>query len=107
MLEIMMKLQKTTVKNLQRLAGYLNFLNHAIIPGRVFTRHMYAKFTEKSKILKSYHHVNLDKEFKSDCKIWLDFLKLRQDSNIYRPMIDWSENLVAKQLEFYSDASGE
>ena len=34
--------RKATVKQLQSLAGLLNFLNRAITPGRAFTRRMYA-----------------------------------------------------------------
>ena len=38
--------KKATVKELQSLAGLLNFLNKAIHPGRAFTRRMYSKFTQ-------------------------------------------------------------
>ena len=38
--------KKATVKELQQLCGYLNFLNRAIHPGRVFMRRMYAKYTK-------------------------------------------------------------
>ena len=37
--------KKAIVRDLQSLCGYLNFLNKAIFPGRVFTRRMYAKFS--------------------------------------------------------------
>ena len=50
--------RKATVKELQSLAGTLNFLNRAVYPGRSFTRRMYTKFsggttmdTNKDKIL--------------------------------------------------------
>ena len=68
MLSTLIDKKKSTVKDLQRLAGYLNFLNRAIFPGRAFTRRMYAKFTStvKDKKLKAYHHIRLDSEFKSD-----------------------------------------
>ena len=36
--------KKATVKDLESLAGLLNFLNRAIFPGRAFTHRMYAKF---------------------------------------------------------------
>ena len=38
--------RKATVKELQSLTGLLNFLNHAIVPGRVFTRSMF--FTDSN-----------------------------------------------------------
>ena len=37
--------KKATVKELQSMTGLLNFLNRAIVPGRAFTRRMYAKFS--------------------------------------------------------------
>ena len=37
--------QNATVKEIQSLAGLLNFLNQAIVPGRPFMRWMYAKFS--------------------------------------------------------------
>ena len=44
LLRNLMRQKKATVKELQTLCGYLNFLNKAIYPGRVFVRRMYAKY---------------------------------------------------------------
>ena len=75
LLNVFLDKKKATVKELQSLSGLLNFLGRAIFPGRAFTRHMYSKFSESlSGKLKPYHHIRLDNEFKSDCKVWLDFL---------------------------------
>ena len=65
--------KKATVKYLQVLMGYLNFLTKAKVPGRVFTRRMYAKFMQYNKILKPFHHVQLDQEFWFDCEVWRTF----------------------------------
>ena len=63
--------KKMTVKQLQVLTGYLNFLTKAIVPGRTFTRRIYSKYTGIDKMkLKPYHHVTIDKEFRFDCEIW-------------------------------------
>ena len=105
MLEEIMSKRKSTVKNLQRLAGYLNFLNKAIYPGHTFTRRMYAKFTSKMKVLKPFHHITLDSEFKEDCRIWLNFLR-NNELSVYRPMIDFTKEVRATELDFYTDASG-
>ena len=65
--------RKATIKELQQLARHLNFINRAIVPGRAFTRRMYAKFSGGNVVnakgipLKSYHHVKLDADFRSDC----------------------------------------
>ena len=37
--------KKATVKELEKLVGFLNFLSKAIVPGRMFTRRMNAKFS--------------------------------------------------------------
>ena len=90
-LEALMELhnkKKMTVKKLQQLCGFLNFLGKAIFPGRPFIRCMYLKF---SKIVdldgthpqnsrewkwKQHYHVRLDAEFHSDCEVWIEFLSV-------------------------------
>ena len=91
MLKTLRDRKKATVRELQELCGYLNFLNKTVVPGRTFTRRMYAKFGSfiemetfgsrkhfckmaKSK-LKQHHHVKLDLEFKMDCSVWIQFLE--------------------------------
>ena len=72
MLQYLIEKKKATVKELERLAGFLNFLNKAVVPGRSFTRRMYAKFSgkvrlskndERQSYVKPYHHLRLDVEF--------------------------------------------
>ena len=81
LINLFLQKKKATVKEIQQLAGLLNFLNRAIVPGRVFMHCMYAKYaqvTDKaSGGLKPYHHINLDAEFCSDCRVWKDFLSVR------------------------------
>ena len=71
---------KVTVKDLQILCGYLNFLGKAIVPGRTFTRCMYTKYEGIVKVhatndemvakvgqLKAYHHVRLKRIVRYGC----------------------------------------
>ena len=101
--------RKSTIKDLQRLSGLLNFLNKAIVPGRTFTRRMYAKYsgknfmTKKGVPLRQYHHVKLDEEFRNDCRMWESFL-LYQDA-INRPFMDLSLSQTLHEISLYSDAS--
>ena len=112
--------KKVTVKELQSLCGYLNFLGKVIFPGRTFTHRMYAKYAHLVNYsnvpakaveckLKQHHHIRLDREFKLDCAVWLQFL---QNSNfkeqvICRPMVDIINAYdTAEEIEFFSDASG-
>ena len=103
--------KKTTVKELQQLAGYLNFLTRAIVPGQTFTRRMYAKFKGPMNKLKSHHHIRLDLEFKNDSKAWLSFLDganidKTHVSAVYRPWVDLDTNIQADELDFFTNASG-
>ena len=100
--------KNATINQLETLSGLLNFLNKAIIPGRVFTRRMYAKFAHiptRNKKLRKYHHIRLDGEFKADCRMWKSFLECPDTSILNRPMLDFSANKKIKDLGIYSDAS--
>ena len=92
------------VVDLQRLTGTLNFLNRAIVPGRVFTRQLYALTTSTKRKLKPFHHVNLNREFKFDCEVWKTFL-LNDSRGICRPFVDIDESVWADKLKFWTDAS--
>ena len=119
LLKIMKDKKKATVKQLQALCGYLSFLNKAIYPGRAFTWRMYSKYSQitnrkfnskstkpQVKRLKQHHHVRLDKEFKSDCMVCLNFLTDKNLKRIVcRPMINLNVFTTSKQINFYSDAS--
>ena len=96
-----------TVKQIQRLAGTLNFLVRAIHPGRPFLLQMYAKYSEialgKTK-LKHFHHVKVDHEFRLDCGIWILFLQ--NQSVVARPFIDQLKpELTSTNLNFFTDSS--
>ena len=96
--------KKSTIKNLQQLAGHLNFINRAVVPGRAFTRRMYAKFSgsnlldNKGRSLKPHHHVKLDREFRLDCALWEYFLQ-DLDSMIW-PFVDLDESMCVDTLNF-------
>ena len=105
--------KKITVKQLQVLTGYLNFLSRAIVAGRTFTRRIYSKYTgvtdkrasEGKRPLKPYHHVAIDAELRFDCQVWRIFLDNYRESAICRPMVDLETTITADHLCFYSDAS--
>ena len=98
--------RKSTVKELQKLSGYLNFLTKAIFPGCTFTRRMYAKFQLAALKLKPHHHITLDEEFKSDAEVWLKFLELDSGSVVCRPWVDLDKFNSSTELNFWTDASG-
>ena len=105
MLNYILDAKKVKVKDLEVLTGYLNFLNRAIFLGRAFTRRMYAKFTNLSQNLKKHHHLRIDKEFKEDCKVWLNFLDHNMIDAVCHPYVDLTINKKARVLNFYTDAS--
>ena len=53
---------KTTIKQLQKLCGLLNFICRCVIPGRAFTRRLYAKTSH----LLPHHHIRVSCEMKLD-----------------------------------------
>ena len=93
--------KKTTVKKLQQLAGFLNFIGRAVVPGRAFTRRLYA-YTKGS--LQPHHHVQVNNEIRADLTLWLKFL--HHPSVYARPFIDFSvkQDVLSSRIE--SDASG-
>ena len=74
------------------------------MPGRAFTRRMYAKFAAGSSNLKQHHHVRRDGEFKNDCRVWEKFLSTAEEMAC-RPFIDLNRTLKADVLRFFTDAA--
>ena len=92
--------RKITLDQLQRLCGFLNFLCKAIVPGRAFTRRLYA---HTAKIKKAHHHLRVTEEMKADITVWEKFL--HHPSAYCRPFMD-VESWNADEIDMYSDASG-
>ena len=90
------------MNQLQKICGFLNFLGKCVIPGRAFTRRIYV-YTSGDK-LKPHHHIKINGEMRSDLQMWLTFLK--HPSVYSRPFLDFSNYLVADEIDMYSDASG-
>ena len=112
LLNSVMSKRTVTIKQLEILAGHLNFLGKAIFPARAFTRRMYSKFSglidyrnndKTVKKLKRFHHITVDAEFKLDCGIWSKFLEA--PLAVARPWVDLELTLVATELKFFTDAS--
>ena len=104
-LKVVIDKKKIKLKELEKLTGYLNFLNRVIIPSRAFTRRMYAKFSGLSDKLKPHHHVKVDQELKNDCRTWINFLTTDK-LVVTRSYIDLSAPCIsALNLNFTSDAS--
>ena len=93
------KKRKTTVLQIQRLTGFLNFLCKCVIPGRVFTIRLYSLVSSK---LQPHHHVKIPLDIVEDLKMWLEFLEGSQC--YYRPFMDFLD-WTADDILMYSDAS--
>ena len=96
--------EKITVHMIQKLCGFLNYLCRCIVPGRAFTRRLYAFTSVKGKVLLPHHHVRVTMEMRADLTTWLTFL---QNPKVYsRPFMDYDSILNTTQLDWYTDASG-
>ena len=72
-------------------------------------RSMYDKLKlkdNKGRLLKQYHQILVDQQFRKDCVIWKEFLEegINGPMNICRPFIDMDETQHARNLNFYTDA---
>lgn len=91
--------KKIKVIQIQKLAGLLNFLCRAIVPGRAFVRRLYYRIGN----LKQHYHIRVDREIKEDLSMWTKLLEM--DQTVCRPFMDFSKTLQADELEFFTDAS--
>lgn len=99
LIEEILSSKKVKVIQIQSIAGTLNFMCKAIVPGRAFVRRLYYKIAG----LKQHHHVRVGTEIKEDLNMWLSLLKMGQ--TVCRPFMDFSKVLMADELYFYTDAS--
>ena len=80
--------KKVTLNQLQKVCGFLNFLGRCVIPGRAFTRRLYA-YTANDK-LKPHHHIRVNDDMRSDLEMWLTFLN--HPAVFCRPFLDFSSS---------------
>ena len=92
--------KKTTLRELQNLTGFLNFLGKAIVPGRTFTRRLY---TYTSGVLKAHHHIRVNGEMRLDLQMWLKFLNSPQA--YCRSFFDYTKFVNSLDIDMFSDAS--
>ena len=72
------------------------------MPGRAFTRRLYANTAGNH--LKPHHHIRVNAEIRQDLLMWSTFLQ--HPSVFCRPFLDFSTWLIADEIDMYSDASG-
>ena len=63
------------------------------------------KICHTEKKMKAHHHINLDSEFKEDCKTWKLFLEELSEVTISRPFVNWDDKFTPTRLRFFTDAS--
>ena len=103
MIEYFINRRKVTVHEIQKLAGFLNFLCRCIVPGRAFTRRLYALMAGHNSKLKPHHHVRVKSENKLDLGLWKQFLT---SPTVFSRSFRDFELGDAEPIQFYSDASG-
>ena len=93
--------KKITLRELQQICGFLNFLGRCIVPGCAFTRHLYS-YTANPK-LKPHHHIRVNREMREDLLMWLSFIN--HPSVYVRGFIDFTHSIQADLVRMTSDAS--
>ena len=101
LLQHLIKKKKATLREMQQLCGFLNFISKCLIPGRVFLRRMYMIGNHLSK---PHLHVNLIKEDRLDMEMWLEFLL--EPEVFTRDFFDFDSKTYYSPLDFFTDASG-
>ena len=89
--------RKLTLEQLQQITGFLNFLGKAVVPGRAFTRRLYA---HQTLVNRKHHHIPVNREMKLDLKCWLAFLEM--DEVCSRPFFHFQESTP---VDMSTDAS--
>ena len=100
LIQTVLSKRKVTLHDLQKFCGFLNFLCRAVVPGRAFTRRLYAK---TAGVLKPHHHIQITREMHADLTTWLEFLN--HPTAYCRPFMDFREDMFAQDVDFSSDAS--
>ena len=102
LIEEILPKKSMTLKQLQKICGFLNFLGRAVVPGRAFTRRLYM-FTKGCGKLKPHHHIRIQPEIRKDLLMWKIFLD--HPMCYARPFLDFSKSRNAQEIEMFSDAS--
>ena len=92
--------RKATLKEIQKLCGVLNFFGRCNIPGRAFTRRLYAL---TANLTKPHHHVRINSEAILDLMTWKTFLQ--NPAAFSRSFGDFSVTWTADEIDMYSDSS--
>ena len=95
--------KKLTLLQLQKICGFLNFLGRAVLPGRAFTRRLYAQMCGFKGVLKPHHHIKITAEMRMDLEMWEVFLT--HQTAFCRPFTDFSNVISGRDIAFYMDAS--
>ena len=90
--------KSATLKQIQSLAGMLNFACGVIAPARAFSRRLYNLSTGLSK---PYHHRKVTLQVKSDLQVWRSFLLQHNRKTFF---LD-HKFLSQQALQLYTDAS--
>lgn len=85
------------VRQIQSIAGLLNFLCKAIPPGRPFLRRLFDSIKGKPK----HAWTNISSEIKEDAKVWAEFVDTMSDTTPFPPLTE----MANADLQLFTDAS--
>ena len=100
LLQFVLNKRRIKLRCLQSLCGSLNFLCKCVVPGRAFTRRLYAA---DAHLTCQDHHLPVTEEMRLDLHVWHCFLK--QPDVFCRPFIQF-DDVTPFITDFHTDASG-
>ncbi|XP_053376811.1 uncharacterized protein LOC128547723 [Mercenaria mercenaria] len=91
--------QKTTLREMQSLIGYLNFCCRAIAVGRPFCRRL---INSICGLTMPHHHLRISKGVRLDLAMWLKFFKAFNGISVFHDRY-WLSNV---DMNLYTDSAG-
>ena len=88
------------VKDIQRLAGKLNWASAVVTPGRTFNRRL---FNAICGVKNPVHFVTISEGIKADLKMWMEFFQTHNGKSF----IARRKLLTSEDLQLYTDASSQ
>ena len=101
--------KRVTVKEIQQLTGFMNFLSQALPAGRPFIAELYQLSSPPvgvSKVANTHHHRHINQKTVGDLLMFREFLQESASDFVKTVPFLIRREIFTEQMELYSDAAG-